>query len=371
MAPSAVPCRCNHAEELSVKNSPVEAWDRVVVMDYGAFSLSGGDPRGSAMEELLEAALAGDGLAANEQAVVVCSPHQNNFSMRFVVERYEEVPDLEADEEWQLVFEATIRVGGGGLSYESPTIEPVVFPIPAGTVTLRVCGRGFVAEGWPGSTEPGDSWRVQCWASNTPVGQARWTRRWPAAEPVGERAEPLGEPVHRDSGVAAMRRIRSDLETGRSLSGVTGTARFDGPVRVPRELLWRHLHRPTAWLTDSGGGEEDDGFTLTTYELGENDLIVPRGWRIDCDDMEVIRSTLAMYTWRWVSLPRNRNAVLPMTGPTIVRITLDDVPDRAGKSVTTLVHLEHRDVPAEWVDDLASYWRWQMERADRDDPGFL
>ena len=42
-------------------------------------------------------------------------------------------------------------------------MDYVSVPMPAGDYVMRVVGRGFVARGWPGSTEPGDTWRIQLW----------------------------------------------------------------------------------------------------------------------------------------------------------------------------------------------------------------
>jgi hypothetical protein len=48
-------------------------------------------------------------------------------------------------------------------------MEGVWFDVPTGSYAVLVSGRGFVARGWPGSTTPGDVWRVQLWPGNVDI----------------------------------------------------------------------------------------------------------------------------------------------------------------------------------------------------------
>ena len=59
------------------------------------------------------------------------------------------------------MFEAWLEVDEAGIQYDSPTLDSVVSPVPAGTYRAFIAGRGFVASGWPGSTTPGDNWLVR------------------------------------------------------------------------------------------------------------------------------------------------------------------------------------------------------------------
>lgn len=52
------------------------------------------------------------------------------------------------------------------MTYETPTLDTVEIPVPAGSYRILVTGRGFVGHGWPGSTTPGDTWRIQLWESS-------------------------------------------------------------------------------------------------------------------------------------------------------------------------------------------------------------
>ncbi|MEU8284256.1 hypothetical protein AB0C01_07940 [Micromonospora sp. NPDC048905] len=113
---------------------------------------------------LLEQAINGSGIAADDHGVIVISPHQNNFEMPFRLEVWDDRP-LDDHEEWEEVFEASLLVVDDVLRYFSPTDAVADFKVPSGRYAARISGRGFINRGWPGSTTPGDSWRVQLWPS--------------------------------------------------------------------------------------------------------------------------------------------------------------------------------------------------------------
>jgi hypothetical protein len=161
--------------------------DLVVAMDYGQFLLCGGNLALSDPMALLSEALEGDGIAGDGQTVIVRSPHQNNFAMALRVEVWSDRPPDDLDE-WQEAFEATLTVAGSGqLVYNSPTLSTVVCPMPAGQYEMLLTGRGIVARGWPGSTEPGDSWRLRLWPAHGEIVARRlrsWDPDWPGPAPI-------------------------------------------------------------------------------------------------------------------------------------------------------------------------------------------
>ena len=169
---------------------PDRVFDLTVRLEYGQFSLTGTyspDAFPPDLLRLLEDAIQGEGIASTEgnESVVVLSPHQNNFAMPLRVELWPAEPPDDLDD-WQEAFLAGLLVdpAGIGMIYESPTMEGTTVPVPPGRYTVRIVGRGFVNYGWPGSTEPGDEWRVQLWpTSATP--RPRRLRSWmpPAGRP--------------------------------------------------------------------------------------------------------------------------------------------------------------------------------------------
>ncbi|MEV6426628.1 hypothetical protein [Nocardia sp. NPDC051463] len=140
-----------------------------LAMDYGQFLISGGagdeNDRSDYYEvELLDRAMASQPRAGDGITVLVLSPHQNNFAMAVTVQVWDARPPADRDA-WQQVCEARLQVGDvGALFLESPTLDMIVAAqVPEGTYLLEVSGTGFLNYGWPGSTTPGDSWRIRLW----------------------------------------------------------------------------------------------------------------------------------------------------------------------------------------------------------------
>jgi hypothetical protein len=100
--------------------------------------------------------------------MAVISPHQMNFAMRLRIEVWAAQPPDDLDD-WQEAFLTGLVAGEGGLRYESPTAAWETISVPPGRYTAHITGRGFVQRGWPGSTTPGDAWRVQLWQATKPV----------------------------------------------------------------------------------------------------------------------------------------------------------------------------------------------------------
>ncbi len=160
---------------------PVSAphtWLRTVSLDYGQFYLrTTAAGRLAELMPALERAMAGEGIAQDPGALVVLSPHQNNFALALTIELLLDEPAADLDE-WQEAFQAQIEVDEDGMYYESPTLSGEQFEVPAGQYRLLITGRGFVAHGWPGSTEPGDVWRFRLWPCEQSCRAAR-LKAWP------------------------------------------------------------------------------------------------------------------------------------------------------------------------------------------------
>lgn len=161
-----------------MESGPVESARFTVALDYGQFYLVGSAPPDGDVDlvDLIGQASGGDQIAQSGNLLVVLSPHQNNFEMALLVQRWDTEPPLDLPV-WEEVFEASIGVGESGLGYQSPTLTDHDLGVPPGCYGIRIAGRGFVNRGWPGSTTPGDEWRIQLWpstATRTPRRIASW-----------------------------------------------------------------------------------------------------------------------------------------------------------------------------------------------------
>ena len=151
---------------------PLSIVELVVALDYGQFTLHTEESDPDIGVEVLEEALAGDGIAQRDGLLVVCSPHQNNYKMALRVEIWSAAPPDDLAE-WDEAFEASLTVDGDGVTYESPTRKIVNIEVPSGAYRAVITGTGFVARGWPGSTEPGERWRIRLWPESAPVAAQR------------------------------------------------------------------------------------------------------------------------------------------------------------------------------------------------------
>jgi hypothetical protein len=160
---------------------PVQVVDLTVALEYSHFYLSSvplPDEAADALLQVVDEAVAGQGIAstAGNEYVVVLSPHQNNFAMPLRVEVWPGEPPDDLDG-WQEAFLTGLLVGSGGLIYETPTEVSHDVPVPPGRYAVRITGRGFVRRGWPGTTTPGDNWRLQLWPAPGPI-RPRRLRTW-------------------------------------------------------------------------------------------------------------------------------------------------------------------------------------------------
>lgn len=156
--------------------APVSEHTVELFMDYGQFCLHGGLGELEDEMPLLEQALAAQPCAANGTSVLVLNPHQNNFRMPVTVQVWTARPPADRDA-WQQVCEARLRIGPDGkLAMTSPVDGYAECPVPEGEYLIEVSGRGFVNYGWPGSTEPGDEWRLRLWPDDG--GEPLPARRW-------------------------------------------------------------------------------------------------------------------------------------------------------------------------------------------------
>jgi hypothetical protein len=137
------------------------------VLDYGYFTITGG------IGDADELSLLGDAQddppsTGNGNRVLVLSPHQNNFAMDVVVEQWSGRPPTDVDEWEQVSVEALEVDASSTLWITSPTLDSTTGAMPEGRYWVEISGRGFINYGWPGSTEPGDQWRLRFWPNTGP-----------------------------------------------------------------------------------------------------------------------------------------------------------------------------------------------------------
>jgi hypothetical protein len=167
----------------------LESRSLTVVMDYGQFHIVSGfpsphdvsDEEQEDADNIVDRAIdEGNDIAQSIYGLCVLCPHQNNFEMALTVQRWDAPPpDDLAD--WQEAFEATLPVRETGLYYQPVVVNKQWdLHVPAGTYAVRITGRGFLARGWPGSTTPGDEWRIQLWPG-TAGAPPRHVKRWAPA----------------------------------------------------------------------------------------------------------------------------------------------------------------------------------------------
>ncbi len=353
----------------------------VVALDYGQFSLETRATDPDLMIDLLDKALAGAGIAQHDGLVIVLSPHQNNFEMALTLEVWD-APAPGDLAEWEEAFDVHLDVSAEGIYFESPTLEGTQLPVPAGSYHAVITGRGFVGFGWPGSTTPGDVWRIRLWPSDGPATPARLR-----AYAAPERRHPT--PTFAEAGIAAVRRLNRSLDDTANLSGSRSTVVVERRMPGTPRKLFTYFANPSGWLTQMGqAGDEEFTIGAANFDLpawlepaqsapdlredaespfSDANHIVPRNGFIACRRLDARPPRHVLLSWTWIRrrIEPNNEILVPPDPQMTLEVNLDAAPnDDATK--TSIVRLTHAHVPAEWATDLADYWAWALERADYD-----
>lgn len=341
----------------------------VVALDYGQFYLHTADNDPEFAVALVELAQDADGIAQADGLLVMESPHQNNFEMPLTVEVWDHEPADDLDE-WQEAFEAHLHVSNQ-LVYESPTVDLTEIDVPPGSYHALITGRGFVANGWPGSTEPGDEWRVRLWPTSDAV-RARRLKRWEESGSDRWNA-PLAEEA---AGLVAGRAIGAAVRRGASvLSGELGRVELKYVYAVPRRNLFKPLAYWEGWMGCMGGvnqlavGGLQQTMCVDPDEDPEHAFMGGKHVEVRSTWTAFRRPEYVEMTWNWYAPPSPERIAFPdkkpvLTTDTVLRFTLKQRSDHGGAPVTDL-HLAHSNLPAEWLDDMRQFWAWQLEYADK------
>lgn len=156
---------------------PLTSFTVTMAMDYGYFTITGADDDSDELA-LLDEAQEAPPSAGDGSVVVVLSPHQNNFAMEVAVELWSNRPPSDLDDWEQVSVEPLLVAGSSTIRLDSPTLPSTECPVAEGSYWVEVSGRGFVHHGWPGSTEPGDRWRLRLWPNTGPASHPR--KEWAA-----------------------------------------------------------------------------------------------------------------------------------------------------------------------------------------------
>jgi hypothetical protein len=369
--------RCGHTSSVS---AAVLSWseDLVVALDYGQFYLHTDEEDPELAVDLLDVAQASDGIAQRAGLVVVVSPHQNNFAMPLRIEVWTAEPDGDLDE-WEEAFETHIDVGDEGLTYESPTLDLTPIAVPPGSYHALITGRGFVAHGWPGSTEPGDSWRIRVWPSPGPSRARRLrtsgTDESPdsaqqKADSTLEEPQPPnssiftedGEERRREQATEAALRVAADLDHApgaRELSGTVGHALLD--VVLPRKIsaVWP-LFADLDITSMSAPNERAVGNEFAMQKsYRDKDAFAGNTGGIVCRWTELAEPTQVAMTWQWVEGLIPGTPRLPHQAH--LRMALTELNDDDEHPRTRVV-LTHSDIPIEWIDDMTTIWESKFDQ---------
>jgi hypothetical protein len=150
----------------------LEAYNLILALDYGQFWIATGPIDELDPMDPLTRAIEGDGIAQEGPLTTVLSPHQNNFEMPLRVEVWSTQPPNDLGD-WPEAFELHLDIDEDGLYIDSPTASGHRVPVSPGSYRALITGRNFVAHGWPGSTTPGDDWRIQLWPAEDAVSPRR------------------------------------------------------------------------------------------------------------------------------------------------------------------------------------------------------
>ena len=165
-----------------------------LAVDGAQFLVRGSEPEDNFDDVLLSRATQAPPSHSDTVSMLVLTPHQNNFDTAVDVEVWGQRPEDDRVQ-WQQVSEGPLTVDSNEvLHIDSPMSNPATCPVPAGRYIVEVSGRGFITYGWPGSTEPGDVWRLRLWPDDGT--QLRAPKLWNKPDtPVTDPADMVSEPL--------------------------------------------------------------------------------------------------------------------------------------------------------------------------------
>ena len=307
-----------------------------------------------------------------------------------VTTRLWEAPPADPGPEWEDVVELDLTTPAAlavtELVENDPLIDLVADP---GEYRIRVSARGRRIPDHGGDDELDDLER--------PPVEWYLVEAWPAA-PAGPRVVRLDSPFAEHqlnpppplvipeggAGLAASVRIGRDvdgLEGARSLSGEVGSARAERRIRGTRRRLFRWCAHVTSWShlwvegsswSWMGIGPYDDeyapGHPHWAFSGDHADQLTGRNGAVRYSFLDVDKPGRAVRVWEWMVTPERDRVLMDrmaplLREPTRVTVTLTQSRD-AERDAWTTIAIDHSNVPVEWVEDLETYWDYQLAIAE-------
>lgn len=335
---------------------------RTLMSNYHQFLLTDGD--GSRLAELRLPA--DDGLVTGESGWISVRTGAYAAPVELLIENCESEPALPGLD-WEDVIELSVRCSQRivvGALFEAPSVTAVS---SSGWYRLRIFARGRDA-----GEERGEV------GSRATVIEHYLIQTWPAppVDGVTVRATSL-QPVDHTAGrvhLAAARdaaaRINRDLDSERSrpLSGATGTATAQWTFPASPRKLFRYVALPNLWTsaTTAGTSKPEVGAQYWMWNNDYRDIWdgIPTSNRghLEATIVQITAPRSVVSTWQWLNSRHYGEGQPILTRPTTVTMQLR--PD-GGDTQTTTVHVQHDDLPIEWVDDMTAIWLCKLE-AGRD-----
>jgi len=299
-----------------------------------------------------------------------------------VTTRLLNAPPAEDEAEWEDVVELSLNVAGRLFVTEVVDNLPRVplFDEP-GSYRLRVSARGR-AGARDRSDESADGEQPVEWYL---------LEVWPAApaEPMIIRLtsafakEQLAGPPpalvipEGEAGLAASVRIGRDVEQApgaRSLSGATETVEVERTIRGTRRKLftrcahlvtWSHVWLPGGSWGFSAGPEPAYAPETQHYASSHDhpDQLTGSRGAIRYSFVEMDRPKRAVRNWNWLTGPTWDDRTLLLPSESRVTVTLDQTKDDSGAAWTT-IRVRHEGLPVEWLEDMETWWGYQLSIAD-------
>ncbi|MBO0843866.1 MAG: hypothetical protein J2P22_00415 [Nocardioides sp.] len=190
-----------------------------------------------------------------------------------------------------------------------------------------------------------------------------------------------------EAGLAAAARIGRDVEGdpgARVLSGELGSVvAVERTIRGTRRKLfrdcayldsWSHLwtpepgsHLPSSWIWGGAWVNYELDKDIWCYSVDHPDQLTGRNGAIRSSFVEVDKPARAVRRWNWMqprgangNATRDNNPVLAADSIMTVSLTQSQ---RDGEPWTT-IRIEHAGLPVEWLDDMETYWAYQLTIAD-------